>query len=109
MSLLCDISKGIKQGGVISPILFTIYIDQLLLRLKCKPFGCHIGHNYCGALGYADDIVLLAPTLTNMDSILEICHKFANGYDVLFNSSKSKLIVFSKKHHIPSIILGSEY
>jgi len=42
--------NGVKQGGVIRPILFCIYIDVLLARLKDSGFGCFIGLNYVGAL-----------------------------------------------------------
>ena len=37
-----NVTNGVKQGGVISPIMFTLYIDQLLLRLKKSGIGCHI-------------------------------------------------------------------
>ena len=37
--------NGVKQGGVLSPILFTVYIDELLLRLQSSGYGCMIGHN----------------------------------------------------------------
>ena len=54
---VCTISNGVKQGGVLSPILFTIYVDELLTRLRDAHLGCHIGSLFCGALGYADDVV----------------------------------------------------
>ena len=54
-------SNGVKQGGVLSPILLTLYIDILLSRLKSCGFVCYIGQSFVGVLGYADDIVLLAP------------------------------------------------
>ena len=50
-----------KQGGVISPVLFCIYIDNLLLELSTFGFGCFIGEVFLGALAYADDIVLWHP------------------------------------------------
>ena len=50
-----------KQGGVLSPILFSVYIDELLTRLKHSGYGCMVGHVYCGAFAYADDIALVAP------------------------------------------------
>ena len=52
------VSNGVKQGGVLSPILFCIYIDNLLMSLKNNDIGCHVGSHFCGAFGYADDIML---------------------------------------------------
>ena len=60
------ISNGVKQGGVISSVLFCVYMDDLLLRLASGGVGCYLGLHFIGALAYADDIVLLAPT--------PICH-----------------------------------
>jgi retron-type reverse transcriptase len=37
---MCNITNGMKQGGVISPILFNIYIDELLIKLRAADFGC---------------------------------------------------------------------
>ena len=53
------ISNGVKQGGVISPLLFSCYIDNLFTQLKHSGSGCHVGCYYAGAFGYADDIALL--------------------------------------------------
>jgi len=50
--------NGVKQGGVISPILFCIYIDDLLVSLSQFGVGCYIAGNFVGAIDYADDIVL---------------------------------------------------
>lgn len=69
--------NGVKQGGVMSPTLFTLYIDSLLDRLKQSGFGCHIGLTYAGAFGYADDIALVAPSLFGLRRMISICESFA--------------------------------
>ncbi len=36
--------NGVRQGGVASPMLFTVYLDELLVRLEKTNVGCYIGH-----------------------------------------------------------------
>ena len=43
-----SISNGVKQGGVLSPVLFTVYMDSLLVRLVKSRCGCYIGNIFCG-------------------------------------------------------------
>ena len=52
-----SVSNGVKQGGVISPLLFSIYIDKLFLILKQSGMGCHVGLTYSGA--YVMQMMLL--------------------------------------------------
>ena len=59
------VSNGVKQGGVLSPILFAIYTDVLLKRLEETGVGCHTGSRFT-----------------------------ASELDILFNGSKSKLLFF---------------
>ena len=64
-----NISYGVKQDAVLSPILFTVYLNEPLLRLMESRMSCHIGNVFCGALSYAyaDDIILLAPSFTSLN------------------------------------------
>ena len=50
LSQYFKLSNVVKQGGVLSPIPFTIYIDKLLLELKVSGYGCHINNTFVGAL-----------------------------------------------------------
>jgi len=70
--------NGEKQGAIISPRLFCVYLDTLLLELRKAGPGCHIGHWFAAALVYADDVVLLAPTARAVRSKLTICDRFAS-------------------------------
>jgi len=87
--------NGVKQGGILSPVLFWVYIDELLLALRQTNVGCFMGSWFVGALAYADDIVLMAPTVTAMRRMLAVCDEFAVKLDVRFNASKSKCMFFS--------------
>ena len=74
--------NGVKQGGVLSPILFCIYFDELLKRIERTGIGCHIGHHFYGGLGYADDVVLLSPTVRGLQLLINTCEKFATEHNV---------------------------
>ena len=56
------IENGARQGVVNSQILFYVYVDTLLISPKETGAGCCISCIFTGAMGYADDIILLAAT-----------------------------------------------
>merc|ERR1712082_492737 len=61
-----NVTNGVRQGGVLSPLFYSIYIDDLLEKLKENGIGCHIGQHFAGVFGYADDIILLCPSLAGL-------------------------------------------
>lgn len=87
-----SVSNGVKQGGIVSPVLFCVYIDGLLQSLDNLGVGCFIGDIFVGILAYADDIVLIAPTPNAMRLMLRECDLFAKEFNVVFNASKSKCL-----------------
>ena len=92
-----SVKNGVKQGGVISPCLFCIYIDGLINELKENGSGCYMGEVYAGAFAYADDLTLLAPSTSAMREMISICEKYASSFSIQFNSQKSQFIVFGSK------------
>ena len=89
--------NGVRQGAVCSPMLFCVYLDGLLQRLKTAKVGCYVGNFYLGALCYADDLTLLAPTAAAMRSMLTICEEYASEHAMTFNPDKSKCIAFKPR------------
>ena len=43
-----SVGNGVKQGGVLSPVLFTVYLDGLIDQLKKKSLGCHFNGHFVG-------------------------------------------------------------
>ena len=88
------LTNGTRQGSVLSPTLFSVYLDGLLVELRDMGVGCHIGGVWLGAAGYADDIILLAPSRTAMAMMLEKCERYAVDHNLVYstdpNPRKSK-------------------
>ena len=91
-----SISNGVRQGAVLSPFLFNIYMDELINDLRNEGSGCWIGSQYYGTLVYADDIMLLAPSVTALQTMILTCQKFGLSTGLEFNSKKTICINF---HH----------
>ena len=69
-------SNGVKQGGVLSPLLFNVYPDELILLLMEQSIGGHMNGMFVGAFRYADDVTLLAPTGMALNAMLDTCTRF---------------------------------
>ncbi len=83
-----------KQGGVLSPILFAVYIDGMLKRLNESGIGYYLSDSYVGGLVFADDEKMLCPTHSGMQLIYNIFENYADEYNIKFNGSKSYLLLF---------------
>ena len=66
MSEAFCISNDVRQGGILSPYLFTFYIRDLLDKLVNTRIGCNIGGIFFNVLAYADYMVLLAPSWSGL-------------------------------------------
>ena len=91
--------NGVKQGGVLSPILFCVYFDELLKRLGSSGMGCYIGHHFYGCVGYADDAKLLCPSINGLQSMINVCEIFADEFDVTFNTKKRLCICYGSDNN----------
>ena len=88
-----SMGNGTKQGAVLSPILFCFYMNDLFKELRKNRSGC---------FGYADDMLLLCPSRSGLQEMLNISEKYANEHSINFssdinpNKSKTKGMIFSK-------------
>ena len=90
-SLLFHVSNGVRQGGVLSPYLFPVYLDDLSNELNNIKAGCYIGEVLLNHLMFADDICVLCPSVRGLQRI-KMCARRVQNRMGLF-STATKLFV----------------
>ena len=70
------VNNGVRQGGIMSPLLFNFYVNDLSEQLQKLPVGCCCGDMVVNHLMYADDIVLLAPSGKGMQTIIDATYAY---------------------------------
>jgi len=67
VSLVFSVDCSVRQGGVLSPYLFALYIDSIVDRV----IGCYLKGLCISVLLYADDILLIAPSVSSVNKLLQ--------------------------------------
>ena len=91
------VSNGVRQGGILSPYLFNIYMDNLSDNLNKVKIGCYSGEKLINHLMYADDLVVMAPSSAGLSRLLEKCEDYGTEHCIKFNPIKSAVIIFRSK------------
>ena len=85
-------SNGVRQGGILSPTLFNVYMDELSRNLTHLRVGCNIDNVCVNHLFYADDTVLLAPSPAALQKLINVCVTYGRNNDIIYNPIKSVLM-----------------
>ena len=92
-SCFFSVSNGVRQGGILSPYIFAIYMDDLSVTLNNAKVGCHINNRCANHMLYADDLCVIAPSPRGLQSLLDICSKYGLENEILYNPAKSSCLV----------------
>jgi len=80
-SSMFAVTFGVRQGSVLSPIIFNVYVNDLP--------NIDIGLRRLCLILYADDILLIAPSITVLEKLLHKCESELQCLDMAINFKKS--------------------
>ena len=90
------IKSGVIQGSRLGPILFSIFINDLIRELNATLPGVHLSSgDVVNAIAYADDIVLMADSPGQLQNLVNICEKWSFDNGIRFAPKKCKIQVFN--------------
>ena len=105
-----SVSNGVRQGSVLSPFLFCVYVDKISQRLNETKIGCRLKSLLINHLFYADDLCIFSPSSRGLQTLLDICFNSGSELNILFNQTKCKIMVFKTKTYrncvVPAFRLG---
>ena len=89
---IIEITRGVKQGGVLSPQLFNFFINELFEKIQNLGIGCKIENVKIPIMGFCDDTVLMATLISQLKILIEECEKYSKKWLLKYNVKKSVII-----------------
>ena len=91
------LNNGTRQGGILSPYLFSLYINEMLDDIADTNIGCSLNNYQTNVLAYADDITLIAPTSAGLQVLLNKLFDYISQLGLTLNINKSVYMVCKVK------------
>ncbi len=90
--LLLDVECGVREGGISSPTCFIVQLDDLVRELKKAGVGIDIAGRLICSLLYADDVVLLAETPQQLQTLLSTVWNYGKKWHFSFGIKKCQVV-----------------
>lgn len=101
------IVDSIRQGGVLSVAMYATLMDEIATEIKTKDVGIPVaGNQKMGCLLWMDDVVLMANSKNEMETMLQTTYEIASKYRIVFGQEKSKLLKFGNTNN-EDMVLGN--
>ena len=81
-----SLTNGTRQGSLLSPALWCIYLDDILVELKSLKLGCYVGGVWVGACACADDLLCMAPTRSVLQKMVIVCENYGHTHNMVFST-----------------------
>ena len=91
------IDRGVKQGGPLSPRLYSVYVEEMLNELEVSGVEAWFNQILINAIMYADDTILLAENENSMNILIKIVQKYCNKNEIKLNMDKTVYLIINSK------------
>ena len=90
------INLGVRQGCVLSPILFNLFMADLAKKLEMADGKVKVNNTEISSVFWADDIILLSESEQGLNTMIKILEKYSNEHKLKINTDKTKVMIFNK-------------
>ena len=81
-----NIKNGLREGAACSPALWAVYADGFMVVLRKSGLGCYVAGKWYGAVIYADDLSLIAPTRAILAAMISLVEAYGASLNLTFSS-----------------------
>ena len=100
-----QVRQGTQQGGVISPFLYLLFINELIYELEKAGLGFLVYGISCGFPTVADDMLVGSYSKRALEMTLAICFKYANKWRFEYGIIKCLIVVYFCKQTGSGILI----
>ena len=98
-SIIFKTTVGVKQGGPLSPWLFSVYVEDLITEIERTPYGTLINGIKTGVIMYADDLLVMSDSVEKLQLLLNIIENYCKNFEIKINANKTQYIRIGPKNN----------
>ena len=100
------IQQKTRQGGILSPWLFLVFIDDLIEDLQSLHVRVSLHTVHLGSPMFAGDLAMLLRTKSGLDKLLQTSWEYSEGWQFTFNITKTVILTLGEKEEVHILNCG---